>query len=67
MELKGEPVYTRIDSTINFTWGASPAPGVPADQFYVRWTGTIIPPETLVYNLGTRTDDGARLYVDGKL
>ena len=68
MELQGEPVYTRIDSMVNFAWGGgSPAPGVPADQFSVRWTGTIIPPETRVYQLGTRTDDGARLYVNGEL
>jgi len=68
MELAGKPVLTRIDSIINFRWGEkSPAPEVPNDQFSVRWTGKIIPPETRVFSLGTRTDDGARLYLDNQL
>ncbi|MEJ2629443.1 MAG: glycoside hydrolase family 3 C-terminal domain-containing protein, partial [bacterium] len=68
MDLRGEPVFTRIDSSIDFTWGVrSPGPGMPEDQFSVRWTGKIIPPVTRTYHLGTRTDDGSRLYVDGKL
>ncbi|MBN2007983.1 glycoside hydrolase family 3 C-terminal domain-containing protein [candidate division KSB1 bacterium] len=68
MNLNGKPSVTRIDSMINFTWGVTPpAPGVPSDQFSVRWTGQIIPPVSGQYHLGTRTDDGARLYLDGKL
>jgi beta-glucosidase len=68
MDLAGEPVVTRIDSMVNFRWGVRPAaPGLPKDQFSVRWTGKIIPPETGTYHLGTRTDDGARLYLDGQL
>ncbi|MBN2348306.1 MAG: glycoside hydrolase family 3 C-terminal domain-containing protein [Bacteroidales bacterium] len=67
MNLEGQPVYTRIDSMVNFQWGGSPAPGVPDDVFSVRWTGKIIPPETRVYQLGTRSDDGSRLFVNGKL
>lgn len=68
MELAGKPVLTRIDSVINFRWGEkSPAPEVPNDQFSVRWSGKIIPPETRVFSLGTRTDDGSRLYLDNQL
>jgi beta-glucosidase len=68
MNLEGKPVLTRIDSVINFRWGEnSPGPGLSKDQFSVRWRGKIIPPETRVYSLGTRTDDGARLFLDGKL
>ena len=67
MNLEGKPVFTRIDSMVDFRWGRSPAPDVPADQFSIRWTGKIIAPETREFNLGTRTDDGARLYLDGKL
>jgi beta-glucosidase len=67
MELSGKPVITRIDSTIDFSFGTnSPAPGLPKDQFSVRWTGKIIPPDT-IYHLGTSCDDGSRLYLDGKL
>ncbi len=65
--LSGKPVLTRIDSAINFSWGAnSPGLEVPYDQFSARWIGKIIPPED-IHHLGTRTDDGARLYLDNKL
>jgi beta-glucosidase len=67
MNLTGKPVLTRLDSMVNFNWGTgSPAPGVPVDRFSVRWKGQLIPPET-IHHIGTSTDDGARLYVDGKL
>jgi beta-glucosidase len=67
MKLEGEPVLKRIDTIIDFSWGREPAPGVPENEFSVRWTGKIIPPETKTYLLGTRTDDGARLYLNGEL
>ena len=68
MQLQGEPVLTRIDTLIDFNFGGkAPAPGLPEDQFSIRWTGKIIPPESRAYILGTRTDDGARLFLDGKL
>jgi beta-glucosidase len=68
MNLEGKPVLTRVDSIINFRWREKPpAPTMPKDQFSVRWRGKIIPPETRVYSLGTRTDDGARLFLDNKL
>ena len=67
MKLSGEPVVTRIDPNVDFNFGTkSPAPGIPEDQFSVRWTGKIIPPDT-VHHIGTSCDDGSRLYVDGKL
>jgi beta-glucosidase len=67
MKLSGKPVVTRIDSTIDFSFGTnSPAHGIPEDQFSVRWTGKIIPPDT-IHHIGTSCDDGSRLYLDGKL
>jgi beta-glucosidase len=67
MNLSGEPVLTRIDSQVDFSFGSnSPAPGLPEDQFSIRWTGKIIPPET-IHHIGTSCDDGSRLYLDGKL
>jgi beta-glucosidase len=67
MKLSGNPLLIRIDSNIDFSFGTnSPAPGIPEDQFSIRWTGKIIAPDT-VYHIGTSCDDGARLYVDGKL
>lgn len=67
MKLSGKPVITRIDSVIDFSFGTnSPANGIPEDQFSIRWKGKIIPPDT-IHHIGTSCDDGARLYLDGKL
>ncbi|MBP8976748.1 MAG: glycoside hydrolase family 3 C-terminal domain-containing protein, partial [Bacteroidetes bacterium] len=66
-ELSGKPVVTRIDPMVDFSFGVNaPAPGLPKDNFSIRWKGKIIPPDT-IYHLGTSCDDGSRLYVDGKL
>ena len=41
-DLQGQPVLTRTDRRIDFDWdAASPAPGVPAKDFGVRWSGTM--------------------------
>jgi beta-glucosidase len=67
MNLSGKPVLTRIDSTVNFNFGTNPpAPGLPKEHYSIRWRGKIIPPDT-VHHIGTTNDDGARLYLDGKL
>lgn len=67
IELTGEPALTRIDSAIDFSFGTfPPAPGIPKDRFSVRWRGKIIPPEP-IHQIGVSNDDGARLYIDGKL
>ena len=66
--LSGEPILVRIDEQVNFDWGlGSPDPRIPCDNFSVRWTGKLIPPETGIYELYLITDDGVRLWIDGKL
>jgi alpha-D-xyloside xylohydrolase len=61
-------VATRKDAAVDFDWGLeAPLPGVPADQFSVRWTGQVRAPETGDYELSTLADDGVRLWLDGKL
>jgi alpha-D-xyloside xylohydrolase len=58
---------TRADSIIDFNWGVgAPMKGMPVDSFTIRWTGKIVAPETGEYSINTVTDDGARLWVDGK-
>jgi PA14 domain len=60
---------TRVDSSINFNWGGS-APGVTgvgADNFTIRWSGTVTPPTTEAYTFFPRTDDGVRLWINGTL
>jgi beta-glucosidase len=66
--LEGAPVLTRIDPDVNFDWGMnSPAPEVPADEFSARWTGKLTPAVSGKYRFGAIADDGARIYLDGKL
>ncbi|PHQ23830.1 hypothetical protein CLH62_19020 [Marinobacter guineae] len=64
--LDGPPVYSEITNQIDNNWGnGSPVPGViNSNQFSVRWSGFIVPPESGAYQFRTRTDDGVRLYVD---
>jgi beta-glucosidase len=67
-DFTGDPVETRVDSALDFTWWeAAPAPGVPKDSFSVRWTGEIVPPVTGTYALGVRAMGGARLFLDDSL
>lgn len=66
--LTGTAVLSRLDSTVNFSWGQNvPGPGVPKDNFSVRWTGTVKAPTTETYNFCTLSDDGIRLWVNGSL
>ena len=59
---------TRVDRSVNFNWGrGSPHPDIAADTFSVRWTGAVIPRFSETYTLLTTSDDGVRLWVNGKL
>ena len=65
--LGGAPVLVREDPAVNFDWGlGSPAPGIPADNFSVRWTTNLYFEEG-TYRFNARADDGVRLWVDGRL
>ncbi|MFM7110758.1 MAG: Ig-like domain-containing protein, partial [Planctomycetota bacterium] len=68
MYLSGNPSLSRTDSTINFDWGGgSPAAQIYSDGFSARWEGFILPQFSQTYTFITETDDGVRLWVDGKL
>jgi NPCBM/NEW2 domain/PA14 domain/Glycosyl hydrolases family 39 len=65
--LSGTPALTRIDQQVNFNWGLnSPAAGVNADQFSVRWSGVINIATAGSYTFYTNSDDGVRLSIAGK-
>ena len=67
-ELRGPAVTVRTDARINFNWGRyNPTPELTGNNFSVRWTGKLKAPQSGNYRLGFTADDGARLYVDGKL
>lgn len=67
MTLSGAPLVTRDDAAVNFDWGTgSPAPGIAADRFSVRWTRTLnFNPGT--YRFDVFSDDGVRLWVNNVL
>src|SRR6266571_5298528 len=44
----------------------SPGPGVPAQNYSVRWSGELLAPIDGDYRLGGCTDGGYRIYLDGK-
>ncbi len=58
---------SRVDANVNFAWGSgSPASGINADNFSVRWTGTLIPAVSGTYTFTSTTDDGMRVYLTGE-
>lgn len=67
-DLKGQPKITKVDDQINFNWhGQAPLEGIPGEHFSARWTTRLLADETGDYSLDVASDDGGRLYVDGKL
>jgi hypothetical protein len=66
-DLRGEPALTRVEKVIDHNWGwGSPGEGVPADGFSARWTQPVYF-EAGGYRFTTYSDDGVRLWVDGRL
>jgi hypothetical protein len=68
-EQKKPDRYERVDDAIRFDYGE----GVPKheeakeftpENFSIRWEGTILPPETGVYEFVVRTRNGATLWVN---
>jgi hypothetical protein len=58
----------RVDPEINFEWlHAAPARELDEDAFSVEWSGTLLVPHTEEYVIYLTSDDGSRLYLDGKL
>ncbi len=63
----GAPLLTRVENP-DFDWDQGrPAPALPADNFAVRWTGTLTAPVSGEFPLQTLSDDGVRVWLDGML
>lgn len=63
----GGGVVVRVDPQIDFVWdNGSPLPVFPSDDFSVRWEGEVETTAGGTYAFHTSTDDGARLWVDGR-
>jgi hypothetical protein len=60
--------FSRIDPNVDFNWRTAAAgPGLGIDNFSARWTGQVIPRFSETHTFFTRSDDGTRLWVNGKL
>lgn len=73
--MHGTPVAARTDGRIDFDWNrTAPAPGLGADRYGVRWTGTITPegPGEHLIRLDVPRcfdctgHDAVRLWIDGQ-
>jgi mono/diheme cytochrome c family protein len=65
--LTGTPVLQRTEA-VNFGWSTrSPGPGVNADKFSVRWTGTVKASSTGKFQFQTVSNDGVRVWINGVL
>ncbi len=66
-EMKGKPVFTRVDDQINFYWEhLSPRQDMPDDNFGIKWTTYLLPPESGDYYLGSWGSSGYEILFDGK-
>jgi hypothetical protein len=62
------PLATSNVGQLDVAWGTSaPAPGVPADRFSARWTGTLEAPIDGPLTIYLSTDDVGRLRLGGAL
>jgi hypothetical protein len=75
MWLLGDAAVAFVDGEVDFSWGtgAVAPPGAAAsvvtgsDYMSVRWSGMFKPELSELYTFYSKVDNGARLYVDGKL
>jgi beta-glucosidase len=67
-DFSGKEVAVRNEATLDHTWfRQAPLPGVPADSFSVRWTGTLVAPATGRYALGAQVNGAVRVFLDDSL
>jgi hypothetical protein len=63
-----KPTITRVDKNIDVDAGDDEWPGTKlVDHFYIRWTGKVRVPKDGKYTFFLNSDDGSRLFIDGKL
>ncbi len=61
----GTPVAEGVDAGVDFAWGAGGPAGL-TDDFSVSWRGRVVAPVTGAVEFTVESDDGARLWVDGR-
>jgi hypothetical protein len=65
--LSGDPSLVRTDAAIHFNWSTgSPDALIHHTDFSARWSGQIQPLYSETYTFKTLSDDGVRLWINGK-
>ena len=63
-----KPFYVRVDKQINFREVSGEFYNSKLTQnFTVRWTGQLLVEKSGEYGFATASDDGSRLYIDGRM
>jgi beta-glucosidase len=66
-DMKGEPVFTRVDDNINFYWEHfSPRFDMPDDNFGIKWTTYLVPSVSGTYAIGGRGSSDYEILLEGK-
>lgn len=66
-DMKGEPLFTRVDDNIDFYWEHfSPRYDMPDDDFGVKWTTYLIPDQTGTHHIGSWGSSAYEVFLDGK-
>jgi beta-glucosidase len=66
-DLQGSPVLKRTDANVDFAWSNKGVNPQLLQNYSVRWTGVLVPPQDGDYLIGFTGQDGYRLWLDGKL
>jgi len=62
----GAPIATRIETAIDHDWAGGEVAGGVSDSVSARWIADLEAPVTGTYELITTSDDGVRLWLDGR-
>jgi hypothetical protein len=66
IDLAGSPILTRVEPSIDHSWGNGEVAAGLSDLVSARWTADLQAPFTETYQLTTTSDDGVRLWLDGR-
>ena len=64
--LGGEPVLTRLDQQVDFSWADSPGIPLQNDNWSVRWTADLNILIEDTYTFSVNSEGGTRLWIDGE-
>jgi beta-glucosidase len=66
-EMNSDPLFSRVDDEINFYWEhLSPRYDLPDDDFGIKWTTWLMPPETGTYYIGGWGSSSYEILLEGR-